>query len=162
MEAQEEKSHRDGADEESGKDPVGVFSKDIVWKPYSFGSDGQTYDQACPEGGPGGLICCETCSKQFSAYLRQTVKDVERQKTHKAGREVREIMKAIDEAKEKLDRAVIAAQKKIPPVPPKPSEVEKTKKRVGRKSGAMKTEANPSDWNLTSTVDLGETYAITI
>ena len=98
-----------------------VFVKDIVWNHHDFDDKGgKGYDQVCPEGGPGGLICCFSCCKLYSSYLSQTAKDIEIQKQHKTSNEIREIVDFLKESCETLESAAQRASKKIPPLPPKP------------------------------------------
>jgi hypothetical protein len=147
---------------EKPKDAAGkeVFSRDIAWTPFSFGDDAKDSNQVCPEGGPGGLICCEFCSKSYSSYLSQTVKDMEIQRTHKAGKEVKELLKFIDQGRKTLERAYDVAKKKVPPVPPPTRNVETTKPQT-RKSSSSKNNPEPAEWNLTSTLDIAFTGGVT-
>ncbi len=141
-------------DEENNDAGKNVFSRDIAWSKFSFGDDNdnrQSYDQVCPQGGPGGLICCDSCCKQYSSYLSKTVKDMEIQRTHKGGKEVKELLKFLHQGKKTLERAIGVAKKKVPPLPPlgiSPKEQQATQ----RKPDLLSVE-----WNLTSTIDVGHT-----
>ncbi len=147
---------------EKPKDAAGkeVFSRDIAWTPFFFGDDGTDSDQVCPEGGPGGLICCECCSKSYSSYLSQTVKDMEIQRTHKAGKEVKELLRFIDQGRKTLERAYDVAKKKVPPLPPPTRNVETIKQQT-RKSSSSKNNPEPAEWNLTSTLDIAFAGGVT-
>lgn len=142
--------------------PVEVFSRDVAWTPHSFGPENQEYSQVCPDGGPGGLICCETCAQAYSSYLNQTIRDIEVQKTHKVGKEVQEILGFLEEGRKTLDRAVVVAKKKVPPLPPmRPEPEAATAKRSVRGKAANATiEADSTDWNVTSAVDFGATEIV--
>lgn len=134
---------------------VGVFSRDVAWTPHSFGPENQAYSQVCPDGGPGGLICCETCAQTYSSYLNQNIRDIEVQKTHKVGKEVKEILGFIEEGKKTLNRAVEVARKKAPPPPKGPGPEAATAKRSPHGKVA-------NDWNVTSAVDFGAAELVAI
>lgn len=92
-----------------------IFARDITWTPHVFDSGDVSYDKLCPNGGPGGLICCSTCTASYSQYLTQTQTDMEAQKTAKAGREVKELLEFTKTAKTRLAKTIKVARKK--PVP---------------------------------------------
>ena len=138
-----------------------VFSKDIVWTPYKFGEEGEDYDQACPTGGPGGLICCDDCTKKYSLYMSRTVKDIEIQRTHKVGNEAKEILEFLGDGTKTLGRAIGVAKKKVPPLPPRRVPTAANGKQPPRKTSTSKTGASTAtEWNLTSTIDIGVTGGV--
>ncbi|KAL7553566.1 hypothetical protein ACHAWF_016864 [Thalassiosira exigua] len=67
------------------------------------GDDRPTYTP-CPDGGPGGLICCSYCSAAYSRFLSNTTKEMEAQSVAKAGQEVSEILELLADAKQRLLR----------------------------------------------------------
>jgi hypothetical protein len=150
----------DSEEIESDIDEAGeIFAKEVDFRPYSFGPNGESYDQACPAGGPGGFICCEECAKNYSWYLSNTLKDMEMHRTNRNGREVQELLKFLQQGRRTLDNAYTIAQKKIPPLPKIPV-------GSGRGSGGTSTaykgmllagSSEPKQWNITSSVDVGMT-----
>ena len=146
----------------------GIFSKEITWRPFSSSENDFAYDKLCPRGGPGGLICCETCSTKYNMFLTRTSEDVETYRMVKESGEVTEILGFLGQKKTNLKDAVNAAQKKVPPLPPAGSgrlslrQESHTLSRLnnGNRKPAIhnrsdKTEINHGAWNLTSTMDLG-------
>ena len=131
-----------------------VFSTDVVWTDFSFGGANATrYDKACPEGGPGGLICCEACASLYSEYLNSTVKDIESQRINQTGNEVKELLQFLKEGKEALDYAYSTARSKVPPLPPPASAEQSVPKASSSSSG--KVGVDSSEFNMTSVLDLG-------
>jgi hypothetical protein len=57
---------------------------------------------ACPQNGPGGLICCAHCTASYSRFLSNTAKEMEAQSVAKAGQEVNEILDLLADAKKRL------------------------------------------------------------
>jgi hypothetical protein len=155
----EESKENEAEEESKNEEGKKVFSRDIVWTPFPFGDDGKSYDQQCPEGGPGGLICCEYCSKKYSSYLSRTVKDIEIQRTHKVGKEAKEILEFLDQGRKTLDRAMGVARKKVPPLPPPLPNPEPAKQQT-RRTTTSKEDHDTAEWNLTSTIDIGFTGGV--
>lgn len=56
----------------------------------------------CRNGGPGGLICCETCSAAYSRYLSDTSKEMEIQTISKCGRDMSELLELLQDAQLRL------------------------------------------------------------
>jgi hypothetical protein len=131
-----------------------VFSKDVAWTPFPFGEQGETYDKACPTGGPGGYVCCEDCAEKYTRYVSGTVKDMEKHRTSRNGREVQELLKFMKDGRKILENAYRVAKKKIPPLPPRPPALKPAPRPVttSRKSGAA--TSTPTQWNMTSTFDV--------
>ena len=73
------------------------------------GDDELTY-KPCPEGGPGGLICCSQCTAAYSRFLSNTAKEMEAQSVAMAGQEVSEILELLEDAKQRLQRASDVSQ----------------------------------------------------
>eukprot|EP00934_Nitzschia_sp_Nitz4_P001454 Nitzschia sp. Nitz4//scaffold326_size20077//18339//19640//NITZ4_008714-RA/size20077-augustus-gene-0.36-mRNA-1//1//CDS//3329547936//1454//frame0 len=119
-----------------------VFSKELIWTPYrwskkddgnSDNDDGtSTNDDGdnnvkdddetssyppCPSGGPGGLICCSACAKQYTWYLSGTMQDMEVQRLHRTGKEVQELLGFLQDSQKALDNAYETAKRKVPPLP---------------------------------------------
>ncbi|VEU33553.1 unnamed protein product [Pseudo-nitzschia multistriata] len=158
--------------EESGegnkeKEIGGIFSKEIIWRPFSFSENNSSYDQACPEGGPGGLICCSSCSIKFNKLLTRTSEDIETYRMNKEAEEVTETLNFLNEKKTVLKEAVNSAKMKVPPLPPPGSgrlglrqdAASSSRMNNGNRRTNIKFE-NPEShggWNLTSSIDLGFT-----
>ena len=71
--------------------------------------DPPTYAQ-CPEGGPGGLICCSHCTAAYSRLLSNTVKEMEAQSVSSVGHEVNEILELLADAKQRLHRMTVVSE----------------------------------------------------
>ena len=89
----------------------------MIWRPDN-NNISSSYDEACIDDGPGGLICCEDCSSKYNAYLTSTMDDVETQRMNKGTQEVTEILDILNEKKDMLKVAADSAKMKIPPLPP--------------------------------------------
>lgn len=75
-----------------------------LWAPHPFDSvDPNTLAQACPEGGPGGLICCSTCTGKFSQYLSSTYASMQEHSINLMGNEVQELGSLLKQASSILD-----------------------------------------------------------
>ena len=137
---------------------LGIFSKEITWRPLS------SENQSCPTGGPGGLICCDSCSTQFNLMLTKLSEDVETHRMMKESGEVSEILEFLNQKKDILKNAVNAARTKVPPLPPpgtsRLNPYPESRTPSSWKSGAFSSKSeNPENnlraWNLTSAVDIG-------
>lgn len=151
-------------------------------RPYSFSENEETdnknapsNNEVCDEGGPGGLICCEDCSRKYNAYLTSTMEDVEMQRINKEAEEVTEILDYLNEKKDILNRAADSAKTKIPPLPPPGSRIMQAaaapRPRPRPNNGSSKSDRNSKydhidseidinvgdSWNLTSAIDIGIT-----
>jgi len=71
--------------------------------------DSPTY-KPCPDGGPGGLICCSYCTASYSRFLSNTAKEMEAQSVSRVGQEVSEILELLADAKQRLQRASDVSQ----------------------------------------------------
>ena len=89
-----------------------MFVRDIHWTPHQYDSSesDSPYDSTCPKGGPGGLICCEDCTKSYSRFLTATSKDLEEQRTRKVSNEVQELLEILNSARSKLNGALRTAK----------------------------------------------------
>ena len=72
-------------------------------------NDEPTY-KPCPDGGPGGLICCAYCTAAYSRFLSNTAKEMEAQSIAGVGQEVSEICQLLEDAKRRLQRALDVSQ----------------------------------------------------
>ncbi len=61
--------------------------------------------EPCPDGGPGGLICCSYCTAAYSRFLSNTAKEMEAQSVSRVGQEVSEVLELLEDAKQRLQRA---------------------------------------------------------
>lgn len=103
---------------------LAVFTHDIHWTPHNFDPPPKhlkkrivRYNEICPNGGPGGLICCSTCAATYSRYISSTLKSMTVQRTSKMAAETQELLGMLDSAKTRLAESVKSARKKPPPVP---------------------------------------------
>lgn len=67
----------DDKGDEAVEDPSCVANhvpRDFEWTPHPF--DTRPYNESCPIGGPGGLVCCETCAGLYSQYMLSTLDDL--------------------------------------------------------------------------------------
>jgi len=162
----EEKKKEDVAVKVEGKSkPTSrIFSKEITWRPFgSSESNDFAYDQSCPEGGPGGLICCDACSNKYNMFLIRTSEDVEKHRIIKESGEVTEILDFLGQKKDVLKKAVNTAKTKVPPLPPagsgrlalRPAPDALSNRKSGIASKSEKPEINSDAWNLTSVIDIG-------
>ncbi|KAL3806087.1 hypothetical protein ACHAXA_006993 [Cyclostephanos tholiformis] len=71
--------------------------------------DKLTYE-SCPDGGPGGLICCSYCTAAYSRFLSNTAKEMEAQTVARVGQEISEILELLEDAKQRLQRASHVSQ----------------------------------------------------
>lgn len=132
-----------------------LFISDLSWTPVKIWKEGSSYDNECPDGGPGGLICCESCAKSYFSYLNITVNDLETQRTHKVGSEVKEILGYLDKEKNDLDRVATVARRKPPPIARRIINAEAARQPSRRSYGSRYGGEDDQEWNLTSTIDIG-------
>jgi hypothetical protein len=89
-----------------------LFTKEITWRPFAFTEKhGETdndapYHEACPNGGPGGMICCDACSQKYSLFLSQTMEDLETSRMRMETAEVKELMQLLEGSEKALAEAV--------------------------------------------------------
>ena len=79
----------------------------IVWSKTNEEIDAfiSTYNK-CPNGGSGGLVCCQHCSNAYSKLLTDTSKEMEVQTVSSLGREVSELIELLNDAQARLKQAV--------------------------------------------------------
>lgn len=92
-----------------------MFAPEIHWTPHPFDDEKVSYGNSCPNGGPGGLICCSVCTATYSRYLSSTHRDFEQQASSKVARELEELAGLMSNAKNRLGQALRAARRKPPP-----------------------------------------------
>lgn len=88
---------------------VNLLNSDKATEIQSGEDDAPTYNP-CPDGGPGGLICCSYCTASYSRFLSNTAKEMEAQSVSRVGKEVSEILELLSDAKERLQRASDVSQ----------------------------------------------------
>jgi hypothetical protein len=146
---QDETGVQDEPDEEVVQGPArSIFGRDVKWSAHPFDSADVSYDTSCPQGGPGGLICCTACMANYSKYLSTTYKDIEEQKTAKIGEELTELLQFTEDAKSRLSQTIRVARRKPVPVPGRNKFPESTS-TLERQRGSGQ---DPEDW--TSAVDI--------
>jgi hypothetical protein len=128
-----------------------VFARDIHWTHHHFDqSELDSPYEVCPNNGPGGLICCADCTKQYSNFLTLTAKDIEEQKTHKVIKEVKELMEFLNSAKTKLGDGIQRAKQRtgtrgpLHRVVDKPRFVTQSRIPQSAKAAAAKPPPRPS------------------
>jgi hypothetical protein len=114
-EAEDEVKEDEDADEELP--PPSIFAKDFNWTTHAYDSKGISYTASCPQGGPGGLICCASCTAKYSDFLSTTTNDIEQKKAAKMGGEMTELLGFLSSAKKMISQSVRAARRKPPPIP---------------------------------------------
>jgi hypothetical protein len=132
-----------------------LFITEVSWTAATTWEEGVSYDKCCPTGGPGGLICCQACAKLYSSYLDTTVKDLEIQRTHKIGSEVKEILGYLEKEKTDLDRVAAVARRKAPPIARRIKNTEASRQPARRAYASKQSREDSMEWNLTSTIDIG-------
>jgi len=75
-----------------------------------MGGVGEPTYTPCPNGGPGGLICCSYCTASYSRFLSNTAKEMEAQSVSRIGHEVSDILELLADAKLRLQRAAEVTQ----------------------------------------------------
>jgi hypothetical protein len=93
-----------------------VFSSHVEWTRHDFDTHDRLYEQLCPTGGPGGLVCCEVCATAYSRFLNQTSTDLDTQTVHQVGKEVQELVGFMKETRSKLQKKVALARTQAPPL----------------------------------------------
>lgn len=93
-----------------------IFRQDFVWSPHAtFGNGERPIEGTCPDGGPGGLLCCTACTTAYLDYLVSTHTALEEQKLAKVSAEVQTITGFLTTNRARLKESVRAAQSKPPP-----------------------------------------------
>lgn len=60
----------------------------------------------CPNGGVGGLICCEMCTSSYTQMMNETVNEIETQTVAGLGNEVSELIQLLNDAKDRLQLSI--------------------------------------------------------
>lgn len=81
------------------------LKREVIWSQSEFDSHIMSYSK-CPNGGPGGLICCGPCTASYSRLLSETAKEMEVQTLSGIGREVSELLELLHDAQVRLKEAV--------------------------------------------------------
>jgi hypothetical protein len=116
-----------------------VFAPAVEWTPHDYDGHNKLYEQLCPTGGPGGLICCQTCASAYSRYLTQTANDIEVQTIHNIGKEVQELVGFMEETRSKLqDKVGLARQQDPPP----------SRRGFAQGTARVASQMPTGDWNL--------------
>jgi len=99
-------------DEATGKEGIpeevkaaAAIKREIVWNQSDFDAHVVSYAK-CPSGGPGGLICCDSCTAAYSRQLSETSKEMDSQTVSSIGREVSELIQLLNDAKTRLQQSV--------------------------------------------------------
>ena len=67
----------------------------------------------CPEGGPGGLVCCAVCAESYSTLLNETTEEMDMKTVAKIGEEVNELVELLNDAKKRLKIAMRVAKDNV-------------------------------------------------
>lgn len=94
---------------------LALFSKDFQWTPHPFDAPDHTLSSGCPLGGPGGLICCASCTANYKGFMTSTFEDLERHKISKVAGEVEQLLGFMKTSTNRLEESVRATRRK--PVP---------------------------------------------
>ncbi len=82
-----------------------ALKREIVWNQADFNAHVVSYAK-CPSGGPGGLICCASCTAAYSRQLSETSKEMDSQTVSSVGREVSELIQLLHDAQKRLQQSV--------------------------------------------------------
>ena len=128
-----------------------TYGWNMEWTEQEFDST----PPSCPNGGPSGLICCETCSAAYSQYMTQTVEDMETRRMESVSNQVEELLGYIEETRMQLLVTTQAAQKMAPPPLPAPTTAKRTKfVRSNPAESALQSDSDLMEWCVTSTLDM--------
>jgi hypothetical protein len=72
-----------------------LVSWQMHWEPHPCDEE----LSVCPIGGPGGLVCCHSCSESYSHFLGQTAQDLEGQRMDYLSNQVEELLGFVEEAR---------------------------------------------------------------
>jgi len=79
--------------------------KEISFKKHDFDKRGGSFAK-CPTGGPGGLICCASCSSSYNEYMNFTVRDFEEQAINVISHEYADVVEELKVMNSKLNKAL--------------------------------------------------------
>jgi len=136
--------------------PIVVWN--MEWTPHLF----DTEPPSCPNGGPAGLVCCETCAAAYSQHMARSVQDMEGRRMEAVSNQVEELLGYIEETRMQLLVTAQAARQKPPPQPIVPI----VAKRLGGKhkvnENAQNLDTAVMDWAMTSTLDMSNFDATSV
>lgn len=75
------------------------------------------YEDTCPDGGPGGLICCETCCQKYSMLLGRTDEDLREHRFRKTARDIKHLMDILAKKHKDLEGAMKKARGNMTGIP---------------------------------------------
>ena len=137
------------------QEPVELQSFRMEWNPHEF--DLVKLPQICPTGGPGGLVCCPGCADSYSKYMNETSRDMEGQRAHFVGRQIEEILQAVEKQRRELLPAIHMARTQTPPLGLQAAKKGSVKSNVVKRGLKQNTnESTPMDWTMTSPLDMEE------
>jgi NUMOD3 motif len=132
----EDEEEDEEAEMEGSKWPAPQFIREeIHWTPHSYdtgkGNEEEEYNASsaaswkdendpCPNGGPGGLICCRLCTKSYASFMAETLQEMEREKNANLVEERNEVVELLRQTKNNLAVSLQAAKRTVPPPPPPP------------------------------------------
>ena len=111
-----DKNKHDGKDrlEEVDITQIGAADQAVQGIGERAEEDDIEFGSSCPDGGPGGLICCESCSNKYSMFLSQTHKDLESQRVRNTSREMKRLMDIITNKQKDLENHLRKARLEMP------------------------------------------------
>lgn len=128
--------------------PIVAWS--MKWTPHEFDNAPPT----CPNGGPTGLICCESCSIAYSRFMSQTLQEMESRRMEMVSGQVEELLGYIEETRMQLLVTSQAARSTAPPPVPVRETVKRTKTSKAAQSDMLQAESSMMEWCVTSTLDM--------
>lgn len=121
-----------------------IVAWNMEWTPHDLDSE----PQVCPDGGPSGLACCETCAYAYSRFMTRTVQDMEGRRMEAVANNVEELLGYIEETRMQLMVTAQAARQKPPPPTPY------GEKRLAEKRAENSNQDELMGWSMTSTLDM--------
>mmetsp|Transcript_14099 Transcript_14099/g.16397 ORF Transcript_14099/g.16397 Transcript_14099/m.16397 type:complete len:427 (+) Transcript_14099:929-2209(+) len=102
---EEAMNNDNGSAVKDAKAAMGGIKREIVWNQSDFDAHVESYKK-CPSGGPGGLICCASCTAAYSRLLSETSKEMDSQTVSSIGREVSELILLFKDSQVRLQQTV--------------------------------------------------------
>lgn len=130
------------------EDQTSFMATDFAW------SETEEYPKKCPQGGPGGMVCCPECFSSYQGFLNKTIMDMEVQRTHKVGKEVRELMNILASERGDLDRVAGVARRKAPPARRLGTQHTRPATSARNQANQQNKRGEDIEWSLTSTIDI--------
>jgi hypothetical protein len=120
-ESQKDETQLPDKQEQDTLDAASPFRSEYCWEPHPFDTnDSSVYAQACPNDGPGGLICCSICTANYSRYLSTTYSSMAQQSVSLMGREAKELGSFLQGATEMVEETLPGTSKQSHTVTVKP------------------------------------------